>query len=126
MTDDMTDDEYNEWLRTQADPVDDGQYWTQGLDIAPKGEPMVHRDLRGKLNIRVSDIPSIQSEELICWVEIIEGDLFNGIGKLIVDMDKELLLDEEIVEPEDIIYYQEGSQDRMPRYAGIHEKNLKW
>ena len=113
-------------LRSEADEVDENSYWTQGLDVAPPDEPLVHRDLRGKLNIRVSDIPSVESKRLICWVEIVEGDLFNGIGKLIVDMDKELLLNEELIEAEDTIYYQDGSQDKMPEYAGIHEKNLKW
>tara|TARA_R110001592_G_scaffold11793_2_gene57698 strand:- start:15171 stop:15530 length:360 start_codon:yes stop_codon:yes gene_type:complete len=113
-------------LRDQADPVRDDEYWTAGLDIAPEGEPMVHRDLRGELNIKVQKIPGQDGETLTCWVQIIEGDLFTGIGKLIVDSFTEDSLDDSQVEPDDIIYYREGSQNEMPRYAGIHEKALDW
>jgi len=77
------------------------------------------------LNIRVQGVPS-EEDNLICWVQIVEGDLFTGIGKLIVDSITEDSLDEEFVEADDLIYYREGSQTEMPRYAGIHQKALDW
>ena len=55
-----------------------------------------------------------------------EGDLFTGVGKLVVDSFTEDLLDEDIVEPDDLVYYREGTQDEMPKYAGIHKKALDW
>jgi hypothetical protein len=113
-------------LREQADPVSDDEYWTQGLDVAVEGEPLVHRDLRGELNIKISGIPSHDGETITCWVQIVEGDLFTGIGKLIVDSFTEDKLDDEMVEPDDLVYYREGTQQKMPRYAGIYEKALEW
>jgi len=122
----MTDKDRIEELKSIADPVREDEYWTSGLDIAPEGEPMVHRDLRGELNIKVQNVPSHDGETVTCWVQIIEGDLFTGIGKLIVDSFTEDTLDDSQVEPDDIIYYREGSQSEMPRYAGIHQKALDW
>lgn len=122
----MTDEDRIKELKRVADPVRSDEYWTAGLDIAPEGEPMVHRDLRGELNIKVQKVPGHDGETVTCWVQIIEGDLFTGIGKLIVDSFTEDSLDDSQVEPDDIIYYREGSQNKMPRYAGIHEKALDW
>jgi|TARA_R110002110_G_scaffold411144_3_gene635210 hypothetical protein len=113
-------------LKLTADPVRDDEYWTSGLDIAPPNQPLVHRDLKGELNIRVQNVPTSTNENLICWVQIVEGDLFTGVGKLIVDSFTEESLNEEIVEPDDLIYYREGSQTEMPRYSGIHKKALDW
>ena len=74
-----------EQLKLQADAVRSDEYWTGGLDIAPHNQPLVHRDMRGELNIRVQNIPTSTDDNLICWVQIVEGDLFTGVGKLIVD-----------------------------------------
>lgn len=122
----MSDEDRIEELKRAADSVREDEYWTGGLDIAPLNQPLVHRDLRGELNIRVQGIPSDDEDNLICWVQIFEGDLFTGIGKLIVDSITEDSLDEEFVEADDLIYYREGSQTEMPRYAGIHQKALDW
>jgi len=119
----MKDDSY---YRDQADPVRDNEYWTQGLDVAVKGAPVVHRDLRGELNIKIQGVPSSSGDTMACWVQIIEGDLFTGVGKLVVDSFTEDLLDEDVVEPDDLVYYREGTQDKMPKYAGIHKKALDW
>ena len=51
----MKDESY---YREQADPVQDDEYWTQGLDVAVEGAPVVHRDLRGELNIKIQGVPS--------------------------------------------------------------------
>jgi hypothetical protein len=123
----MTDEtDQIEKLKLQADVVRSDEYWTGGLDIAPHNQPLVHRDMRGELNIRVQNIPTTTDDNLICWVQIVEGDLFTGVGKLIVDSFTEDSLDDEQVEPDDLIYYREGTQREMPRFAGIHQKALDW
>jgi hypothetical protein len=113
-------------FKQMADKVAAHEYWTQGLDIAVENQPLVHRDLKGKLNIKVSGFPSNEGNELICWVEIITGDLFEGIGKLIVNYEIEDLLDESMVEGDDQIHYKNGSQEVMPKYFGIYQKALDW
>ena len=50
----MKDESY---YRDQADPVQDDEYWTQGLDVAVEGAPVVHRDLR-EVNIKIQGVPS--------------------------------------------------------------------
>ena len=119
----MKDESY---YREQADSVQEDEYWTQGLDVAVEGAPVVHRDLRGELNIKIQGVPSNSGDTMACWVQIVEGDLFTGVGKLVVDSFTEDLLDEDIVEPDDLVYYREGTQDEMPKYAGIHKKALDW
>ena len=91
-----------------------------------EGAPVVHRDLRGELNIKIQGVPSSSGDTMACWVQIVEGDLFTGVGKLVVDSFTEDLLDEDIVEPDYLVYYREGTQDEMPKYAGIHKKALDW
>ena len=51
----MKDESY---YREQADSVQEDEYWTQGLDVAVEGAPVVHRDLRGELNIKIQGVPS--------------------------------------------------------------------
>ena len=122
----LTDEERLAQLREVANPVGEGEYWTAGLaGGVPNDVPLVHRDLQGKLNIRVCEVPG-EEESQVCWVEIVEGDLFNGVGKLLLNWLEELAVDDEQVEANDLIYYRGGSQDDMPQYAGVHKKALDW